>query len=93
MVRAFAGKYTVVSGKFLTHIILLLQGFPRTVPYNVRTTYVCGMATKKRARKEDRFELRISPDLKKRATKAAQAEGRTLAGHIIYLLEKSLATT
>lgn len=45
------------------------------------------MAKKKTA--DERVNIRISPDLKKRATKAAEKEGRSLSNFIIRLLEEN----
>jgi predicted HicB family RNase H-like nuclease len=39
--------------------------------------------------KEARFELRLPEDLKNRATRAATAEGRTLAGWVRHLIEQN----
>lgn len=44
------------------------------------------MAAKKTL-KEERINLRISPDLKRKATKAAQADGRSLSAWIVRLIE------
>lgn len=45
---------------------------------------------KKKEIQDERFVLRLNPDLKKKATDKAQADDRSLNKHIVRLIEKDL---
>ncbi|MBP6389473.1 MAG: toxin-antitoxin system HicB family antitoxin [Flavobacteriales bacterium] len=51
-----------------------------------KTTKKAGIA---KVTKDARFELRMSPDLKERASKKAKSEGRPLANWITHLIDQN----